>query len=297
MRRSRIAIAVIAIVSAVFAVIVYERVASKGATSPVDGPAPQHTGTMERAGAASVADGPFDAQREQLEVAAANGDAHAAFRMGNVIAHCMEYRPLASGRVAQMLATLVAGAGSSIQIGGRPLNDDRSLDLLVFAQEEAARVCADTDSLRARPPALDAYAYIAQAADAGHPAAMALYPDLAFRDFRTPSALIENANEVERRRTRARAYLRRAVASGSPESLLAASKAYSADGWLADDPEQALAYWLAYASTSDAKRIPESLTSDRTAELESLATSLQRERAAAFATRIISTREASADAY
>ncbi|MEF3081650.1 hypothetical protein V3391_05415 [Luteimonas sp. SMYT11W] len=244
----------------------------------------------------AIPDGPFDSQRVQLEAAAANGDAHAAFRLGQAIAHCLNYSPVASGRAAQRMAELIAQAGTHIRIGDRPLGDERSIDMVLFAQQEGERLCTDTDSLRTTPPTLDAFHYIAQAAQAGHPGAAALYPDLAFREFRTPAELIENADEVERRRERARSYLLRSVRSGAPEALLAASKAYSADGWLARDPEQALAYWLTYAATDDFRRIPESLANERTAELEGMATASQRERAAAQAARIMGLSGGRADA-
>ncbi|MDR6991031.1 hypothetical protein [Luteimonas sp. 3794] len=228
----------------------------------------------------AIPDGPFDSQRVQLETAAANGNPHAAFRLGNAIAHCLDYNPIASGRAAQMMAELIAQAGTSIRIGGRPLGDERSIDTVLFAQQEARRICADTDSLRASPPTLDAYHYIAQAAEAGHPRAGALYPDVAFLEFRSPIELIDNAEEVDRRRARARAYLLAAVRAGEPEALLAASRAYATDGWLARDPEQALAYWIAYTASDDFTRIPESLATDRTAELEGMLTASQREQAA-----------------
>lgn len=235
----------------------------------------------------AVPGGSFDAQRVQLEAAAANGDPHAAFRLGQAIAHCLDYNPVASGRAAQMMAELIAQAGTSIRIGGRPLGDERSIDAVLFAQQEARRVCADTDSLRASPPTLDAYHYIAQAAQAGHPRAAALYPDVAFLEFRSPTELIDNAEEVDRRRERARAYLLAAVRAGEPEALLAASRAYAADGWLAPDPERALAYWIAYRASADFMRVPESLASDRTAELEEMLTASQRAQAATRAARLM----------
>lgn len=236
--------------------------------------------------AATVPAGPFDALRPRLEAAAADGDADAAFRMGRTLAHCLQYRPIPGDRITQLMAEAIATAGPNVTIGGRPLGDERNMDMLLFAHQEAERLCADTDSLRATPPALDALDYIEQAAEAGHPQAMALYPDLAFREFRTPIELIENAEEVARRRGRAQAHLLAAVRAGEPAALLAASRAYAQDGWLARDPELALAYWLAYRATGDAGRVPESLRDERTAELESLATPAQRERALVRATRI-----------
>lgn len=244
-----------------------------------------------------VPDGPFDVVRPRLETAAAAGDPDAAFRLGRALMHCLDYRPITDGVLAGLMAELIADAGSSIRIGGRPLADEVSIDTVLFAQQEARRICADTASLRARPPALDAHAYIEQAARSGHPGAAALYPELAFREFRTPIELIKNAEEVARRRERARAYLLAAVRAGESEALLAASRAYSADGWLARDPEQALTYWLAYTRTDAFARIPASLARERTAELEAMATASQQERAAARAAQVFDAARERKDAH
>lgn len=283
------------LVAAIFLVNISE--ADPDGVAPETEATPNATALPEGATRPAIPDGPFDTQRVQLEAAAINGDPEAAFRLGQAIAHCLDYRPLASGQAAQLMAELIAKAGTSIRIGDRPLSDERSIDTILFAQQEAQRLCADTASLRSRPPTLDAYHYIAQAAGAGHPGAQALYPDLAFSEFRSPIDLIENAEEVDRRRERARAYLPGAVRAGEPAALLAASRAYAADGWLARDPEQALAYWIAYTATDDFRRIPESLANERTAELEGMATASQRERAATQAARIMDISRERTDAH
>lgn len=285
--RWRVAIGGIAIAGLV-TVFVLSRPAGRGQDMPAAG---HDASGAPATGTASTPqttrwEGEIDLQRTQLEAAAADGDPHAAFRLGQALAHCLQYRPLADAQVTQMTAELIAQAGSSLRIGGRPIGDDRSIDIILFAHREGRRLCAGTTSLRETPPTLSAYDYIAQAAQAGHPGAMALYSDLAFRDYRTPFDLIENAEEVERRRMRAHAYLVDAVRLGDAGALHATSRAYDTDGWFARDPERALAYWLAYAATEESRRIPDSIAAERTAELEGRASAAQRERAVAQAARI-----------
>lgn len=268
-----------------------------GTAAPINADHNVATDIPPAAARARVPQGTFDSMRPQLETAAAAGDADAAFRMGQALAHCLDYKPLADGQVSRLVAELIATADGSIRIGGRPLSDGASIDAVLFAQQEAQRICADTASLRASAPALSAYQYIEQAAKAGHPGAGALYPELAFLEFRTPIELIDNAEEVDSRRNRARAYLLSAVRAGEPEALLAASRAFSEDGWLPRDPEQALAYWIAYTTTDDFSRIPESLSNNKTAELEGMVTEVQRERAASLAARVMDRERERRDAH
>ncbi|NYZ63283.1 hypothetical protein [Luteimonas deserti] len=244
------------------------------------------TGAATQAGAgpvASVPEGPFDAMRPQLEAAAHAGDADAAFRLGRTLAHCIDYTPVPGGRMTAMIAEMVAGAGNAIRIDGRPIGDDRNIDLLLFAHAEATRLCADTDGLRADPPADGALYYVTLAAERGHPEAMALYPDVAFREFKSLSALVDAADEVERRRNRATQMLSVAVRSGEPAALLAMSRAHDADGWLTPDPARALGFWLAFSETPMHRRFPDSLTSEHVRKLEQTASAEERAHARALA--------------
>ncbi|MEN5062229.1 hypothetical protein [Luteimonas sp. TWI1416] len=225
--------------------------------------------------------------RPQLEAAARAGDADAAFRIGMVLAYCLDYTPTAHNRLTGMIAEAIATMGSSITIDGRPLSDARNIDLTLFIQEQARRHCSDTDSVRANPPDMDAFHFVRLAAVRGHPGAMALYPDLAFREFASLNALIDNADEVEQRRNQARDLLATAVRMGEPDALLASSRAYGSDGWLPPDPERALAFWLAYAQTPAFQEIPETLATERLAKLEDATTLAQRARAAEQAAQIL----------
>lgn len=232
---------------------------------------------------ARVPEGPFDAMRSQLEVAADAGDADAAFRLGRALAHCIDYTPLPGGRVSALIAELVAGAGDAIRIGGRPIGDDRNIDLLLFAHSEASRLCADTEGLRANPPAKDALYYVSLAAERGHPEAMALYPDVAFREYTSLAALVDAADEVERRRNRATQMLSAAVRAGEPAALLAMSRAHDAHGWLTPDPARALGFWLAFSETPMYRRFPDSLTSEHVRKLEQTASAEERSHARVLA--------------
>lgn len=203
--------------------------------------------------------GRFDDLRPDLEAAARAGHPEAAFIIGRTIAHCLHHQPMPGGRFTTMLAELIASAGDTISIGGRPLGDDRNLDMLLFAQEESQRLCAGTDGLRAAPPDDSAFDWIARAADAGHTGAMALYPHLAFDAYRDDAALLADMAEVVRRRERARAHLHTALERGEPAALGAAAQAYGADGVFGPDPARSLAYFLAYRQTREGARAPHSL--------------------------------------
>ncbi|MCD9045612.1 hypothetical protein [Luteimonas sp. MHLX1A] len=194
-----------------------------------------------------------------LEDAAQRGDAEASFRIGQALAYCLRYRPVPAAQLTQMLASAIAEVGDAVRIGGRPVGDDRNIDLFLYAHAEGERLCAGTDSLRETPPAGTAYGHIARAAAQGHPGAMALYPQVAFEEFQDPAALVDNATKVARRRDLARTMLEAAIRAGEPDALRNAAGAYASDGWLPADPPRALAYWFAYLGTPDGQRLPEGL--------------------------------------
>lgn len=200
--------------------------------------------------------GRFDAQRAELEARAAGGDAAAAYRLGEVIALCLDYKPMPAGEFTAMLARLVAGVGKAARFGEEPLDSETTIDLFLFAYEEAERICDQTDGLRANPPTQDAFHWISRAAASGHPMAMARYGDVAFKPFKETAELLDNAAEVARRRELTRAYAERALRAGEPAALLALAKGHSAEGILEPDPVRALSYWLAYRQTAAAKRLP-----------------------------------------
>lgn len=211
--------------------------------------------------------GTFDATRAVLEDAAQRGDPEASFRIGRALAYCTRYRPVPGGELTRMLAQAIAEAGDSVRIAGRPLGDERSIDLFLYAHAEGERLCTGTDSLRERPPAGTAYEHVARAAAQGHPGAMALYPEVAFEEFQDQAALVENAGEVARRRDRAGRMLEAAIRAGEAVALRNAATAYAANGWLPADPPRALAYGLAYLRTPAGQRLPDSLRAEMEATL------------------------------
>lgn len=228
-------------------------------------PSAQRDARMADGIAASVASTPtrpalppgrFDAQRAELEARAAGGDAAAAYRLGEVIALCLDYKPMPAGEFTAMLARLVAGVGKAARFGEESRDSEATIDLFLFAYEEAERICDQTDGLRANPPTQDAFHWISRAAGAGHPMAMARYGDAAFESFKGTSDLLDNAAEVARRRDLVRVYAERALRAGEPAALLALAKAHSAEGILEPDPVRALSYWLAYRQTAAGKRLP-----------------------------------------
>lgn len=200
--------------------------------------------------------GPFNAVRDELERRAHAGDAEAAYRLGHVMANCRRYEPMADGVFADML---VKGGGmlrGMMRIAGRPVEEQEMLDILVYSKELMDRTCAGAIDLAATVDPGDAHRWIDRAAALGHPRAMAEYSQVAFAEFQTHHALLDNADEVARRRDRAEVLLDGALRAGEPTALAAAAKWHGSDGVRRGDPVRALAYWLAYSRSSEGRALP-----------------------------------------
>lgn len=197
-------------------------------------------------------EGPFAHVRNTLEARAQAGDAEAAYRLGNVIGQCRTYQPIPDTAFAVLLARFAA-MGDSVRMGGRPVDDDLNLDAMLERKQELDDLCDGTDDLATTADVDAAHAWLARAAEQGHALAMVHYADHAFAAFPTHADLLENAEEVVRRRERARLWMHRAFELGEVESLYALSVAYSPNGILGDDPVRALAYLQAYRDSGSAR--------------------------------------------
>jgi hypothetical protein len=201
--------------------------------------------------------GTFDQTRTELERRARHGDGNAAYRLADAIAKCLTYQPISENELTNMLASAVAkGTG---MLGGHAMGDDANIDLILYAHAEMERVCAGTDDLRLHPPSESAFHWMERAAQAGHPRAMSEFGTHAFTEFKSAHDLVEQAALVSARRNLASSYLDSALAAHEPSALLEAAKTHD-NGFVADDPQAALTYWLAYRNHPSFD-LPESIAS------------------------------------
>ncbi|NZA25660.1 hypothetical protein H0E84_04635 [Luteimonas sp. SJ-92] len=207
---------------------------------------------VQRQSVATLPEGPFDSVRAELESRARAGDAEAAYRLGNVLGHCLSYERMPMGAFIAIIAQAAAYFGDAFQLAGRPIDSDITVDALLDARQEMDELCKGTEDLAETAGAADAHAWMLRAVALGHTTAMAHYPDHAFTEFKTHAELLDNADEVARRRDRAKTLIGRALKAGEPEALYAYATAHGPDGILQDDPVRMLAYWSAYRQVSTA---------------------------------------------
>lgn len=203
--------------------------------------------------------GRFQDIRAELEVRARAGDARAAYRLGEVLSRCLDYKPMPGGEFTEMLARAMAKSSDNVRIGGRKLDDPDILDMVLFAKDQADATCKDVGDLSGSAHKGDARAWLQLAAEQGHTKAMAEYGAFAFDDMASDGDLLDNVEEVVRRRELARGYLRRAFESGEPDSLLGLAAAHGNKPYLGRDTTQALAYFKAYLRTDAGRKWPRGL--------------------------------------
>ncbi|ALN63490.1 hypothetical protein GLA29479_2624 [Lysobacter antibioticus] len=211
--------------------------------------------------------GSFLETHKELEVRARAGDARAAYRLGQIISRCREYRPIPGGAFTEMLAQAIAKAGSSMSLGGRRMDDPDLLDTLLYGKDRMDAICGEVGDLPASVRKGDARAWFELAAEGGHAKAMVDYAAFAFEEFPSDADLLDNAAEVLARRERARGYLRRAFEAGEPESLLALAASHGHRAYLGRNMTDALAYWKAYRRTGEGSRLPQGVARMMEAQL------------------------------
>ncbi|MGO1003459.1 hypothetical protein [Lysobacter sp. CA196] len=219
--------------------------------------------------------GSFLQTHQALEIRARAGDAGAAYRLGQVISRCREYRPIPGGDFTEMLAQAIAKADSSTSLGGRRMNDPDLLDALLYGKDRMDAICGEVGDLPASVRKGDARAWFELAAEGGHAKAMVDYAAFAFEEFPSDADLLDNAAEVIARRERARGYLRRAFEAGEPQSLLALAATHGHKPYLGRNMTDALAYWKAYRRTGEGSKLPQALARMMDAQLLELASPQQ----------------------
>ncbi|MGH8081889.1 MAG: hypothetical protein ACREP7_15045 [Lysobacter sp.] len=201
--------------------------------------------------------GSFQDVRNELEIRARAGDAQAAYRLGQMIGSCFDYKSIPTGMFTEVLAKAIAHFGGNIRMEGRKLDDPDVLDTMLYAKDEADRICGSVGTFPASVKKGDARIWYEMAAERGHAKAMAEYGNIAFLEFPSDAQLLDHAAEVAARRERARGYLRRAFEAGEPESLLMLAVAHGSQPYLGRDMTDSLAYFKAYRQTPEGRKVPD----------------------------------------
>lgn len=201
--------------------------------------------------------GEFRSIRGELEVRARAGDAQAAYRLGVVLGRCPYYQQMPGGAFTDLLARAIAKSGNTIQrFGDRKLDDPDVLDMMLYAKDRADATCGDVGDLAGSVRKGEAREWMELAAEQGHTKAMVEYGEFAFEDMPSDGDLLDRAEEVARRRERARGYLRRAFEAGDADAMLALAAAHGSKPYLGRDTTQSLAYFKAYRRTAAARKLP-----------------------------------------
>ncbi|WP_386066794.1 hypothetical protein ACFJIW_20105 [Tahibacter sp. UC22_41] len=185
----------------------------------------------------------------ELERRAATGDAEAAGELGGIIGTCRHYSPISTQNIEETVVDGMAAGVDAPLIAGSPVSPELLVLVLQQGQPELDRRCAgiDRDQLSgklSRVPAL-----LERAADAGQVQAMLDYPRQAFAGFGGTARMLAEADEVARRKTKARAYLREALRRGEARALLLLGDAYASGPLEKVDPLLAYAHVGAFFQT------------------------------------------------
>ncbi|HVH33836.1 MAG TPA: hypothetical protein VM847_06980 [Tahibacter sp.] len=184
-----------------------------------------------------------------LERRTAAGDAEAAGELGGIIGTCRHYSPVSTQNIEETVVDGMAAGVDPPLIAGSPVSPELLVLVLQQGQPELDRRCAgiDKDQLSgnlARVPGL-----LERAADAGQVQAMLDYPRHAFAGFGGTPRMLAEADEVARRKTKARAYLREALRRGEARALLLLGDAYASGPLEKVDPLLAYAHVGAFFQT------------------------------------------------
>lgn len=199
----------------------------------------------------------FIERRSALEQRAAAGDAAAAAELGGILATCWRYTPTTPESLEEAVVNGLAGNVEAPLVADVPVSPELLLLMLQQSQQELARRCADVGGVKwkwhemARAPAL-----LERAAEAGQVQAMLDYAQHAFADYGSTADMLQDADEVKRRKEKARAFLRQALRRGEARALMLQADAYAA-GPLEDiDPLAAYAHMSAFFESPAAQDWP-----------------------------------------
>lgn len=170
----------------------------------------------------------FAERRAALDQRAAAGDAEAAAELGGTLAACWRYAPRTRAKLEQaVIDRIAAGEEEPPRIAGTAASAELQLLLKERTQRELDVRCGNLGAATwkweeaARAPAL-----LERAADAGNVQAMLDYARFAFNDIDGADEVLQQAEEILRRKHKARALLRQALQRGDARALLLLGETY-----------------------------------------------------------------------
>lgn len=198
----------------------------------------------------------FAETRVVLEQRVAAGDAAAAAELGGILATCWRYVPATPAKIEEAVVNGLAGNVEPPRVAGVPVPPELLLLMLQQSQQELARRCANLGTRGEWREMAQAPALLERAADAGQVQAMLDYAQYAFVDYGTSAEMLQDADEVKRRKEKARAFLRQALRRGEARALLLQADAYAAGPLENIDPFAAYAYMSAFFASTAAQEWP-----------------------------------------
>ncbi|MBN8738340.1 MAG: sel1 repeat family protein [Xanthomonadaceae bacterium] len=185
-------------------------------------------------------------RRADLDRRVAAGDVDAMAELGGIIGVCRHYSPISAQHIEE---TVVDGMAAGVEpplIAGKPVSPELLVLMLQQGQPELDRRCAGIDRRQLRDDLDRAPALLERAADAGSVEAMLDYSRYAFAGYGGTDQMLADADEVARRKEKARAYLRESLRRGDARALLLLGDAYASGPLEKIDPLQAYAYASAF---------------------------------------------------
>lgn len=171
----------------------------------------------------------FAERRASLDQRAAAGDTEAAAELGGTLAACWRYAPRSREKLEQsVINDIAAGEKPPRPIAGTSPSAELQLLLKERSQRELDVRCGNLGTAMwtwdeaARAPAL-----LERAADAGNVQAMLDYARFAFVDIDGADEVLQQAEEILRRKHKARALLRQALQRGDARALRLLGEAYA----------------------------------------------------------------------
>ncbi|MCQ4163395.1 hypothetical protein [Tahibacter harae] len=247
---------------------VWLKPAQQGATAAATSAAPPATAAAAvpppaepPAAAAAAAAAPeqaasFAERRAVLDQRAAAGDAAAAAELGGILANCWRYVPATQEKIEEAVVNGLAGNVEAPLVAGVPAPPELLLLMLQQSQQELARRCTNLGPRWKWREMAQVPALLERAADAGQVQAMLDYAQHAFIDYGAAAEMLQDADEVKRRKEKARAFLRQALRRGEARALLLQADAYAAGPLENIDPFAAYAYMSAFFASAAAQDWP-----------------------------------------
>jgi TPR repeat protein len=182
----------------------------------------------------------------ELQQRAEAGDLPAQFALGKLLLDCQAYVSTDPNELEDSLVETAAGDSPWLRFFAQQATDELAVQALLDLQAMQAVNCEGREL-----PALElrverGEAWLERAASGGHTAAQLYWVDAFRTRWRSPGAVVLEAERVRVERERARAYLRGALAQALPEALRAQALAHQGGDLDRIDRVLAAAHWRAW---------------------------------------------------